>query len=176
MSITESPREISVVDNASFYNSAEIAEAYNQVTLLRSPADPGLARANNIGAVNSSGSSILFLNPDTAGTDKPSIVDWLVGAAMWLTPVERERVGLMSKKHFLYFEDVEWCMRVREAGMGVWFVPETVIRHDSRRESAGGSMNALWLHLRSMVRFFSEHLSVTIGKHEATPSKKERNI
>ncbi len=241
LSITESPREIIVVDNASFDNSAEIAEAYNQVTLLRSPANLGLARANNIGAGNSSGSSIFFLNPDTvvlpgalqalmnfqlnhpnaallgpmmldskdipqstartyptlfdimlrrtplgklpgsekhllkhlytAGTNKPSIVDWLVGAAMWLTPTGREGVGLMSEKYFLYFEDVQWCMRAREAGMGVWFVPEAVIRHDSRRESAGGSRKALWLHLRSMVRFFCEYPCAMIGKCSTSRSK-----
>ena len=102
------------------------------------------------------------LNP--TDTDKPSIVDWLVGAAMWLTPTGRKRVGLMSEKYFLYFEDVQWCMRAREGGMGVWFVPEAVIRHDGRRESAGGSRRALWLHLRSMVRFFSEYPCAVIGK------------
>ena len=48
--------------------------------------------------------------------------------------------------------------------MGVWFVPEAVIRHDGRRESAGGSRRALWLHLRSMVRFFSEYPCAVIGK------------
>ncbi|MCK5117578.1 MAG: glycosyltransferase family 2 protein [Candidatus Aegiribacteria sp.] len=234
LDITESPCEIIVVDNASFDNSAIIADGYSQVNLLRCPSNLGLARANNIGADIASGGSILFLNPDTvilpgalhilmkfqlnhpnaallgplmldsggtiqstartyptlldivlrrtslgklpraekrlqkhlnpADTDKPSKVDWLVGAAMWLTPTGRERVGLMSEKYFLYFEDVQLCMRARERGMGVWFVPEAVIRHDGRRASAGGSTRALWLHLRSMVRFFSEYPCALIGK------------
>lgn len=241
LDITESPYEIIVVDNASYDDSAEIAEGYSQVTLLCCSSNLGLARANNIGAGKASGSSILFLNPDTvilpgalhilmnfqlnhpnaallgpmmidsdgiihstartyptlldimlrrtplgklpgsekhlrkhlnpAGTDKPSIVDWLVGAAMWLTPAGRERVGLMSEKYFLYFEDVEWCIRAAEAGMGVWYVPEAVIRHDSRRASAGGSATALWFHLQSMVRFFSEYPRAMIGKCSTAPKK-----
>ena len=234
LDITETPCEIIVVDNASFDDSAIIAEGYSQVTLLRNPSNMGLARANNIGADMASGGSILFLNPDTvilpgalhilmkfqlnhpnaallgplmldsgglihstartyptlldiilrrtplgklprsqkrlsthlnpAGTNEPSIVDWLSGAALWLTPTGRDRIGLMSEKYFLYFEDVQWCMRAKDAGMGVWFVPEAVIRHESRRESAGGSARALWLHLRSMVRFFSEYPCAMIGK------------
>ncbi len=242
LNINESPCEIIVVDNASLDNSAKIAEGYSQVTLISCPSNLGLARANNIGADRASGSSILFLNPDTmilpgalhilmnfqldhpdaallgpkmlgsdglihstartyptlldiilrrtllgklpgsqkrllqhlnpGDTDKPSIVDWLVGAAIWLTPAGRERIGLMSEKYFLYFEDVEWCMRATEAGMGVWFVPEAVIRHESKRESAGGSRKALWLHLRSMVRFFSEYPRAMISK-SSTDRKKD---
>ena len=234
LDITESPREIIVVDNASLDNSSKIAEGYSQVTLICCPSNLGLARANNIGAGSTSGNSILFLNPDTVilpgalqtlmdfqnnhpnaallgplmldpdgtahstartyptlldivlrrtplgklpGSQKhlrkhlnpvpaedPSIVDWLVGAAMWLTPIGREKVGLMSEKYFLYFEDVQWCMRAKKAGMDVWFVPEAVIRHENRRESAGGSVKALWLHLKSMVRFFSEYPCAMIGK------------
>jgi GT2 family glycosyltransferase len=109
------------------------------------------------------------LNP--AGTDEPSIVDWLVGAALWLTPAGRDRIGLMSVKYFLYFEDVQWCMRADKAGMDVWFVPEAVIRHESRRESAGGSARALWLHLQSMVRFFSEYPCALIGKCSTARTK-----
>ncbi len=234
LDINESAREIIVVDNASLDDSSKIAEGYSQVTLLCSPSNLGLARANNIGADKASGSSILFLNPDTvilpgalqslmdfqlnhpgaallgplmldssgfvhstartfptlldillrrtplgklpcshkrlakhlnpAGTNAPSRADWLSGAAMWLTPAGRERIGLMSEKYFLYFEDVQWCMRASQAGMGVWFVPEAIIRHEGRRESAGGSLKALWFHLRSMVRFFSEYPCAMIGK------------
>ena len=242
LDITDSPSEIIVVDNASLDNSAEIAEGYSQVILIRCPSNLGLARANNKGAAKATGGSILFLNPDTlilpgalnilmnfqlnhpnaallgpmmldsdgiiqstartyptlldiilrrtplgklqcsekrllqhltpAGTDKPSRVDWIAGAAMWLTPAGRERIGLMSEKYFLYFEDVQWCIRANEAGMGVWFVPEAVIRHDSRRESAGGSRKALWLHLKSMVRFFSEYPRAMTGEY-STDRKKD---
>ncbi|NOQ22869.1 MAG: glycosyltransferase [Candidatus Aegiribacteria sp.] len=241
LAISESPCEVIVVDNASSDNSVEIAEGYSQVTLLCSPKNLGLARANNMGAGKASGGSILFLNPDTvilpgalhtlmnfqlnhpnaallgpmmldssgivhstartyptlfdimlrrtplgklpgakkhirkhlnpADTHKPSVVDWVVGAAMWLTPAGRERVGLMSEKYFLYFEDVQWCMRASDAGMEVWFVPGAVIRHDGRRESAGGSATALWFHLKSMVRFFSEYPCAMIGKCGTTRTK-----
>lgn len=98
------------------------------------------------------------------GTDEPQPVQWLVGAALWLTPRGKSTVGLMNEAYFLYFEDVEWCRRAWRKGMEVWRVPEAVIIHECRRESAGGSRSAARLHFRSMIRFFAAHPSSLAGK------------
>ncbi|MCD4847533.1 MAG: glycosyltransferase family 2 protein [Candidatus Aegiribacteria sp.] len=242
----ETPKEIIVVDNASSDGSADIAQSFPELQVLRSTVNQGLATANNRGAEISTGRSLLFLNPDTeilpgalntlmkfeethpdagllgpamldstdtvlstartfptlidimlrrtllgklpgtqaqqrkhlfsAEMNNPSRTDWLVGAALWLTGSGRKEFGLMSPKYFLYFEDVEWCFRAHKAGMEVWFVPDAVIKHACRRESAGKPGKALWFHLRSMVRFFIEHPSVAIGKHKASWNKKDRLI
>ncbi len=87
---------------------------------------------------------------------------WLVGAAMWLTPDGREKVGLMSEKYFLYFEDVEWCWRTWQRGMEVWYEPRAEIRHVCRRESTSGG-TALNFHLKSMLRFMTTHPGVLAG-------------
>jgi GT2 family glycosyltransferase len=97
------------------------------------------------------------------GTDRAVKVDWLVGAALWLTPAGREVIGLMPENYFLYFEDVEWCWQANHSGGEVWYVPDSVIRHVHRRESAGGSVKALGHHLASMLRFFSRHPSAITG-------------
>lgn len=242
----EKPKEIIVVDNASSDGSADIAEKFQDVRVLRFTANRGLATANNAGADISTGRSLLFLNPDTeiltgalstlmrfeeehpdagllgptmldstdtvlstartfptlldimlrrtllgrlpgtksrqrkhlfsAEMSNPSRVDWLVGAALWLTASGRREFGLMSPAYFLYFEDVEWCFRAHDAGMEVWFVPHSRIRHVCKRDSAGMPGKALWFHLVSMVRFFIAHPSVAIGKYEAALNKKDRQI
>jgi N-acetylglucosaminyl-diphospho-decaprenol L-rhamnosyltransferase len=87
---------------------------------------------------------------------------WLVGAALWLTPRGRQRVGLMSEKYFLYFEDVEWCLRTWKRNMEVWYVPSAVIVHVCRRESSSGG-DALRRHLRSMLRFHLTHPATAMG-------------
>ncbi|MBN1434898.1 glycosyltransferase family 2 protein [Candidatus Fermentibacterales bacterium] len=100
----------------------------------------------------------------------PARVDWLVGAAIWLTAAGRDRVGLMSERFFLYFEDVEWAWRAHSRGMGVWLVPDARVRHECRRESAGGLRMPLWHHLRSMLIFYSGHPSAL------TRGRKRRGI
>jgi GT2 family glycosyltransferase len=58
--------EVIVVDNASTQrNIDELPQQFPAVTLINSPQNIGFARANNLGFSCSSGSYILFLNPDT---------------------------------------------------------------------------------------------------------------
>jgi len=95
--------------------------------------------------------------------ERTAEVDWLVGAAMWLTPRGRERVGLMSHRFFLYFEDVEWCWRAAACGMRVLYVPEARMEHVPRRESASGAGRVLWHHLLSMVKFYASHPACAVG-------------
>ena len=104
-------------------------------------------------------------------SEKAVRVDWLLGAALWLTPHGRNTIGLMPETYFLYFEDVEWCWNANHSGTEVWYVPEAVLGHVCSRASAGGSPIALWYHLTSMVRFFSRHPSAIpghIGKGKRT--------
>jgi len=35
----------------------------------------------------------------------------------------------LSERFFLYGEDVDWCLRMREAGWQVWFCPTAVVTH-----------------------------------------------
>ncbi len=97
-----------------------------------------------------------------ASDSEPVMPHWLVGAALWLTPAGRRRVGLMSEKYFLYFEDVEWCWRAWKTGMEVWYVPGARIRHVCRRESASGG-KTLKYHMKSMIRFLLSHPGVIAG-------------
>lgn len=59
--------EIVVVDNGSEDGSAEmVRESFPQAKVIENRQNLGFARANNQGALQSSGRNILFLNPDTA--------------------------------------------------------------------------------------------------------------
>jgi len=121
-----------------------------------------LARRTPWGATPAGRAAISRHLPPPA--DRPVPVDWIVGAAMWITRGGRERFGLMSPRYFLYFEDVDLCWRAWESGSEVWLVPGAVMEHVSRRESAGRPGRALLLHLRSMLRFYSDHHGALFGR------------
>lgn len=51
------------------------------------------------------------------------------GAAM-LVPMEVvKKVGLMSYIFFLYYEEADWCQRIKEAGYEIWFVHNSYVLH-----------------------------------------------
>jgi N-acetylglucosaminyl-diphospho-decaprenol L-rhamnosyltransferase len=62
-------------------------------------------------------------------------VDWVSGCA-WLLRAEAARaVGPLDEAYFMYFEDVDYCRRLREAGWDVIHVPEVAWVHGLGRGS-----------------------------------------
>ena len=57
----------------------------------------------------------------------------------------------------MYAEDVDWCLRAREAGWGIWYVPEATIVHRIGRSSDQRPTAMVVEFHRSMARFYREH-------------------
>lgn len=66
-------------------------------------------------------------------------VDWVTGAAMLVSRAAIEDVGGMDEAFFLYYEDIEWCHRMRDRGWEVLVEPAAkVIHHLGRAASPEG--------------------------------------
>lgn len=61
--------------------------------------------------------------------DTPMQVDWVSGAAMIIRTEVFEDVGLLDEGYFLYFEEVDFCFRARQAGWLTYHVPDSVVVH-----------------------------------------------
>jgi GT2 family glycosyltransferase len=90
----------------------------------------------------------------------PFDVDWALGAAMMIRRDAFEDVGPFDEKYFLYFEDVDWCLRAWSCGWRCSYVPSATSIHEYGRASATGGFLAMVTnrltrrHIRSAVRFF----------------------
>lgn len=56
-------------------------------------------------------------------------VDWVVGAAMMIRKEVFDDVGLLDEGYFLYFDEVDFCLRVHRAGWKAYYVPDSVVVH-----------------------------------------------
>ena len=89
-------------------------------------------------------------------------VDWVMGAAMMVRKAAISEVGPMDERFFLYFEDVDWCYRMRTLGWKVYYFPSSELVHHYRRQSAEARFGkAKRAHLESWLRF-SEKWSLFI--------------
>lgn len=61
--------------------------------------------------------------------DVVTAVDAVVGAAFLITPKARKTVGLMDERYFMYFEDLDYCRRVKQAGLTTYYLPESEFTH-----------------------------------------------
>lgn len=80
-----------------------------------------------------------------------------------------ERLGGFDERYFLYYEDVDICVRAGQQGMRVVACPKVSVVHDARRDSRRSFKHLRW-HLASMVRFFWRHW----GRLPRVPGSRER--
>ncbi len=81
-------------------------------------------------------------------------VDWVTGACMLARREAIEKVGLMDERFFLYFEDIDWCYRMKNQGWSVFYVPQSVMIHRFERASAKSMFRKPFvIHLLSMLRY-----------------------
>jgi GT2 family glycosyltransferase len=56
-------------------------------------------------------------------------VEWLTGCGILVRRAAIERAGMLDERFFIYFEETEWCVRMREAGWSCVHVPEAKLWH-----------------------------------------------
>ncbi len=62
-------------------------------------------------------------------SSKPVKVEALVAAAFLITPKARKKVGLLDTRYFMFFEDLDYCRRVRKSGLKIYYLPTVNIIH-----------------------------------------------
>lgn len=61
--------------------------------------------------------------------DGPSQIDWVSGASMMLRAKVLDDIGGMDEHFFLYYEEVDFCLRAAKAGWSCWHVPQSRVVH-----------------------------------------------
>lgn len=97
-----------------------------------------------------------YLMSDTA-LSGPLEVVWLMGACILIRRDALEDVGVLDDGFFLYREDTDWCVRARNKGWKVFFLPGLEAVHQYARKSSKGMNRHLLWHLGSMLRFYRKH-------------------
>ena len=75
------------------------------------------------------------------------------GAAMAVSRAAIEAAGLLDEELFLYAEDLEWSLRIREAGFAVVYVPEARVAAPRRPSppAGAGSPTTSYYETRNML-------------------------
>lgn len=87
----------------------------------------------------------------------PFAVDHTLGACMMVRHEAIEKVGYLDEQFFMYCEEIDWAMRIRQAGWGIYCVPAAEVVHyagQSTQQFRDEMFVALW---RSRLRLFAQH-------------------
>ncbi len=88
---------------------------------------------------------------------EPFPVDFVLGASMLIRDAAIDAIGGLDEGFFMYCEEMDWCLRMREAGWNVYAVPAARVVHyegQSSRQVRWPAFVQLW---RSRLRFYGKH-------------------
>ncbi len=66
---------------------------------------------------------------DNGQFNQPVPTAYAHGAAMMVKRAVIEKVGMMCEDFFLYYEELDWCERIRRAGFDIWIEPRAKVYH-----------------------------------------------
>ncbi|MBI5936394.1 MAG: glycosyltransferase family 2 protein [Betaproteobacteria bacterium] len=86
--------------------------------------------------------------------DRPNEVETVVGACMAVHRAAIAQAGLLDEAFFFYFEETEWCARLRRHGWQVWLDPRIRVTHLKGASTRTVRRGAQVEMLRSRLLFY----------------------
>jgi GT2 family glycosyltransferase len=96
---------------------------------------------------------------------QPCRTDWVPGAFSIIRRRLLESIGYFDERFFLYYEEVDLCRRIREAGYEIWYWPDLVVVHLGGESSKtvtrlalsnAGRQLTLW-RMRAAYLYYRKH-------------------
>jgi GT2 family glycosyltransferase len=124
------------------------------------------AGMTHINTFTSRNKAIGFREQDLGQYEEDRITSYAHGAAMMTSRKVMQAIGLMSTTFFLYYEELDWCFRLRKARFVIYYVHDSVIFH--KESISTGKMSSLKTYYlnRSRLLYFrrnATHFQLFIG-------------
>ena len=94
--------------------------------------------------------------PESAFTEIAP-VDFVVGCGLMARSALFSTVGLLDEAFFLYYEETDWCARVRDAGWEIVTQPRARLWHKVSRATGAQSPLTLYYMRRNQLLYLRKH-------------------
>lgn len=84
-------------------------------------------------------------------------IDWVSGACLLHRREVSDRLGGLDERFFMYCEDVDFCLRARQAGWTVQYHPGLTVRHHVAGSTRQTPVRMLVERHRSLWRYYQKH-------------------
>jgi N-acetylglucosaminyl-diphospho-decaprenol L-rhamnosyltransferase len=96
--------------------------------------------------------------------NEPFPIDHPLGAALMAKRQVIEHVGLLDERFYMYCEEIDWCMRIKNSGGRILCVPQAeIVHHVAQSTSQLGPQMFVELH-RSRYRLYEKHYSASFRR------------
>jgi hypothetical protein len=96
---------------------------------------------------------------DADGRSEPVEVPFISGCALCAKRRAIEQVGLIDPRFFIYYEELDWCERMRRAGFGLLLVPSAKVWHKISQAFSQASPTTTYYMTRNRLLFLHKNLN-----------------
>jgi GT2 family glycosyltransferase len=140
---SEDPKAGAVSSKVIFYNTGDIIQYAGGGAI-----HPFTGRGGFIGTMEKDNSQY-----------PSSITSHAHGAAMMVKREVVENIGMMAELYFLYYEELDFCERIKNAGYDIWYISESKVYHkESMTVGKENSMKVYYL-TRNRILFLRRNYS-----------------
>ena len=98
--------------------------------------------------------NMTYLDPDETAE-----VDAVSGSFMVLRKEILEKTGHLDERFFMYGEDLDWCLRIKQAGWKILYYPGTFITHFKGKSADNREWKQVKQFYMAMIQFAEKHFS-----------------
>lgn len=140
-----------------FRENEKIGVTCPKIKFFDLPRRVQYAGYNPINLYTGQATAIGYNQTDEGQFDEPHTTYFAHGCAMMVSRNVVERVGRFAERFFLYYEELDWSQRIRDAGFLIYYQPTATILH---KESASVGQNSplrTYYLTRNRILFMRRH-------------------
>ena len=96
---------------------------------------------------------------DQGQYDKAHTTPYAHGAAMMVKRDVVKRAGMIPECYFLYYEELDWSVRIREQGYQIWYEPKSTVYHKESQSTGSDSPLRTFYLTRNRLLFARRNVS-----------------
>ncbi len=93
----------------------------------------------------------------------PREVDYVQGSFLMVRTEAVRSIGLLDERFFMYFEETDWCLRMKQEGGKVMYVPDGNVVHYGGGEDAHYGEKKILYYYASLLKFYGKHHGAPAG-------------
>ena len=98
-----------------------------------------------------------YVIADKQNSEHPYEVDWVSGGAMMTKREVIRKVGVLDERFFMYWEDADFCFRIKQKGWNIFCIPSATILHYEGESSKGNKLRLIINFHKSVYLFYRKH-------------------
>lgn len=120
---------------------------------------------NGINLYTGRGFVVGYLKTDSEKYNTSYKTELAHGAAMMISRKALNKIGLMAELFFLYYEEIDFCERVKQAGFEIWFCGCSVVYH--KESMSTGKSSPLKIYYLTRNRLIYSRRNTKAFQHYA---------